>query len=322
VRLDRPSYDLGASVATRAASGALFDQIAARLPGFIGGAADLVESTKTHISSSGRFSRDDRLGRNVAFGIREHAMGAIVNGLAVHGGLRPYGSTFLVFSDYMRPSIRISALMGVPSLWVFTHDSVFLGEDGPTHQPIEHLASLRAIPGLWVIRPADAGETVEAWEMALDRSDGPVALALTRQGVPVLDRSGREGLVPAGWLPAPGRRRRRHPRLRVRGPRRLEASELLAGRGMSAAVASMPSLEVFFEQDEDYRREVLGHGAPRVAVEAGSPLGWHRLVGDEGLVLGLDRFGASAPAQVLADQLGFTAGRLAASIARHLSQSP
>jgi transketolase len=322
VRLDRPSYDLGASVATRAASGALFDQIAAKLPGFIGGAADLVESTKTHVSSSGRFSRDDRLGRNIAFGIREHAMGAIVNGLAVHGGLRPYGSTFLVFSDYMRPSIRLSALMGVPSLWVFTHDSVFLGEDGPTHQPIEHLASLRAIPGLWVIRPADAGETVEAWEMALDRSDGPVALALTRQGVPVLDRSGREGLVRRG-----GYRLRDGDDVVILASGSevhvaLEASELLAGRGMSAAVASLPCLEVFFEQDEDYRREVLGHGVPRVAVEAGSPLGWHRLVGEEGLVLGLDRFGASAPAEVLADQLGFAPGRLAASIARHLSPSP
>jgi transketolase len=320
VRLDPPSLDVGASVATRAVSGALFDQIAAQVPGFIGGAADLVESTKTYISSSGRFSREDRLGRNVAFGVREHAMGAIVNGLAVHGGLRPYGSTFLVFSDYMRPSIRISALMGVPSLWVFTHDSVFLGEDGPTHQPIEHLASLRAIPGLWVVRPADAGETVEAWEMALERSDGPVALALTRQGVPVLERSGREGLVRRG-----GYRLRDGDDVVILATGSevhvaLEASEVLAGQGISAAVASLPCLEVFFEQEEHYRRQVLGHAIPRVAVEAASPLGWHRLVGDGGLVLGVDRFGASAPAGVLAEQLGFTPQKLAASIAGHLSR--
>ena len=168
-------------LATRAAMGELFEEMAEAVPNFIGGAADLVESTKTEIHSSTRFSKADRTGRNIAFGIREHAMGAAVNGMAAHGGLRPYGATFFVFSDYMRPAIRISALMEVPSIWVYTHESVFLGEDGPTHQPIEHLASLRAMPGIWVVRPADAGETVEAWEMAFNRNEGPTVLLLTRQ---------------------------------------------------------------------------------------------------------------------------------------------
>jgi transketolase len=319
IRLDPPRFEVGASVATRAASGKLFDPIATAVPGFIGGAADLVESTKTTISSTGYFSREDRLGRNLAFGIREHAMGAIVNGMAVHGGLRPYGSTFLVFSDYMRPAIRISALMAAPSLWVFTHDSVFLGEDGPTHQPIEHLASLRAMPNLWVIRPADAGETVEAWELALNRTDGPVALALTRQGVPVLDRTGREGGVARGGyvlrdgddvvLVASGSE------VHVA----LEAAGLLEEEGVSARVVSLPCWERFFEQDEGYRLDVLGEGIPRIGVEAAATFGWERIVGPAGTVLGIDRFGASAPAGDIAVDLGFTGAGLAALVRRVLS---
>ncbi|MDP3984718.1 MAG: transketolase, partial [Acidimicrobiia bacterium] len=189
VKLAGPGFEVGKGLATRAAMGAIFDEMAEASPGFIGGAADLVESTKTEIHGSGRFSRSDRRARNIAFGIREHAMGTTVNGMATHGGLRPYGATFFVFSDYMRPAIRLSALMEVPSIWVYTHDSVFLGEDGPTHQPIEHLASLRAMPGLWVVRPADAGETVESWELALNRYQGPTLMTFTRQNVPVLDRS-------------------------------------------------------------------------------------------------------------------------------------
>ncbi|HEY7564229.1 MAG TPA: transketolase, partial [Acidimicrobiia bacterium] len=198
VKLSGPGFETGMALATRAASGQLFEEMAATVPNFLGGAADLVESTKTEIKSSPRFSRSDRGGRNIAFGVREHAMGTIVNGLAAHGGLRPYGATFFVFSDYMRPAVRLSALMEVPSIWVYTHESVFLGEDGPTHQPIEHLASLRAMPGIWVVRPADAGETVEAWELAFNRTEGPTVLLFTRQAVPVLDRSGREGQVTRG----------------------------------------------------------------------------------------------------------------------------
>ncbi|MDH3518285.1 MAG: transketolase, partial [Acidimicrobiia bacterium] len=188
VHLDTPGFE--GKLATRAASGKLFAQIAEKVPGFVGGAADLVESTKTVIDHDRLFSKDDRSARDMAFGIREHAMATIVNGLAVHGGLRPYGATFFVFSDYMRPAVRLGALMKAPSIWVWTHDSVFLGEDGPTHQPIEHLASLRAMPNLWVIRPADANETVTAWEMALNRLDGPSALVLTRQNLPVIDGAG------------------------------------------------------------------------------------------------------------------------------------
>ncbi|MGH8911217.1 MAG: transketolase family protein, partial [Acidimicrobiia bacterium] len=199
IRLDGPSYEVGKSVATRNVNKDIFGEIAEKVPGFLGGAADLVESTKTVIEEGNGFSATNRLARDIHYGIREHAMGTITNGLAVHGGLRPYGATFFVFSDYMRPAVRISALMSAPSLWVWTHDSIFLGEDGPTHQPIEHLASLRAMPTLWVIRPADATEAVEAWEVALNRHDGPVALVHSRQGIPVLDRE-RGGVQRGGYV--------------------------------------------------------------------------------------------------------------------------
>jgi|ADGO01.1.fsa_nt_gi transketolase (EC 2.2.1.1) len=189
VVLEGPAYEPGKAVATRNVNKDLFPEIADKVPGFIGGAADLVESTKTEIDVARPFSATNRAGRDIKFGVREHAMGTVTNGIAVHGGLRPYGATFFVFSDYMRPAVRLSALMNAPSIWVWTHDSVFLGEDGPTHQPIEHLASLRAMPNLWVIRPADATETVEAWEVALNRGGTvPVAIVQTRQNVPVLDR--------------------------------------------------------------------------------------------------------------------------------------
>ena len=186
-------------MATRASSGQLFDEIAEKAAGFFGGAADLAGSTKTVIEKGRFFSRQDREARDMAFGIREHAMGAAVNGMALHGGLKPYGATFFVFSDYMRPAVRLSALMGVPSIWVYTHDSIFLGEDGPTHQPIEHLASLRAMPNLWVIRPADANETVAAWNIALNRTDGPVALVLTRQDLPAFEAT-PGGVAKGGYV--------------------------------------------------------------------------------------------------------------------------
>ncbi len=314
VQLEDPGFETGTVVATRAATGKLFDQIAARVPGFLGGAADLVESTKTVISSSGSFSPADRAGRNIHFGIREHAMGTIVNGLALHGGLRPYGATFFVFNDYMRPAVRLSALMEIPSIWVYTHDSVFLGEDGPTHQPIEQLASLRAMPNLWVVRPADALETVEAWELALNRTEGPTALLFTRQGVPVLDRGGREGGVARGAYVL---RDGRDAVLIATGSEvavALEAATLLEGKGVSVRVVSMPCWEAFWAQEQDYREAVLGDDLPRVSLEAAATFGWERFTGAGGLNLGIDRFGASAPAAVIAERLGFTPEAVAARV--------
>ncbi len=307
VTLDPPEFK--EKLATRAASGMLFDQIASKLPGFVGGAADLVASTKTKISSSGYFSKEDRAGRNIAYGIREHAMGTITNGLAIHGGLRPYGSTFFVFSDYMRPAVRLGALMETPSIWVWTHDSIFLGEDGPTHQPIEHLASLRAMPNLWVVRPADATETVEAWELALNRTEGPTALVLSRQGVPTLERS-TGGVAKGGYVLRDGS----DVVIVATGSEvhvALGAADLLESRDVSARVVSLPCWEAFFEQPADYRTSVLGDGIPRVSVEAGSTFGWERITGSDGLTIGIDRFGASAPAAVLAEQFGFTAEAVA-----------
>jgi transketolase len=315
VKLDGPGFEIGSSMATRASSGKLFAEIAEKVPGFLGGSADLVASTKTVIDSKRLFSRADRKGRDIPFGVREHGMGTLVNGLAIHGGLRPYGATFFVFSDYMRPAVRLSALMEIPSIWVWTHDSVFLGEDGPTHQPIEHLASLRAMPNLWVIRPADANEVVQAWELALNRDDGPVALVLTRQDVPTLEvteggvgRGGyviREGsdvtIVATGSEVAPS----------------IGAADLLADRGVSARVVSLPCWELFASQTEEYRKETLGT-APRVSVEAGATFGWERIVGEHGLSIGIDHFGASAPDTVIAEKLGFTPGAIAERISGFL----
>ena len=315
VKLARPRFEVGKALATRSAMGEIFDGIAEACPGFIGGAADLVESTKTEIHASKRFSINDRTGRNIAFGIREHAMGTIVNGMAAHGGLRPYGATFFVFSDYMRPAVRLSALMEVPSIWVYTHDSVFLGEDGPTHQPIEHLASLRAMPGIWVVRPADAGETVEAWELALNRRDGPTLMLFTRQNLPVLDRSGREGRVEKGaYVLVDGT----DLVIVATGSEvsiAVEAAQLLP---QSVRVVSMPCWEAFYAQSEQYQRDVLGSGIPMVSLEAGATFGWERVVGD-GLKIGIDRFGASAPAAAIAEGLGFTPQAVAARISAWLA---
>jgi transketolase len=315
LKLTAPHFEVGKSLATRSAMGEIFDEIAEACPGFIGGAADLVESTKTEIHASKRFSINDRAGRNIAFGIREHAMGTIVNGMAAHGGLRPYGATFFVFSDYMRPAVRLSALMEIPSIWVYTHDSVFLGEDGPTHQPIEHLASLRAMPGIWVVRPADAGETVEAWELALNRHEGPTLMLFTRQNLPVLDRSGREGQVARGaYVLVDGS----DLVIVATGSEVSLAVEAAALMEQSVRVVSMPCWEAFFEQPEDYQREVLGSGLPLVSLEAGATFGWERVVGD-GLKIGIDRFGASAPLTAIAEGLGFTPQAVATRIGEWLA---
>jgi len=316
VRLEVPEFD--AKIATRAAAGKVFDQIAEKVPGFIGGAADLVASTKTEISFSGGFSKEDRAGRNIHYGIREHAMGAITNGMAVHGGLRPYGATFFVFSDYMRPAVRLAALMEAASIFIWTHDSVFLGEDGPTHQPIEHLASLRAMPNLWVLRPADATETVEALELAVNRTDGPTALVLTRQGLPVLERP-VGGVARGGYVLRDGE----DVVLVATGSEvhvALGAADLLAGDGVSARVVSLPSWEAFFAQDGAYRTSVLGDGLPIVSIEAASTFGWERITGLDGLRIGIDHFGTSAPASVIAEQWGFTAEGVASRVREWLRQ--
>ncbi len=314
-----PTFAAGEELATRAAGQKIMAAFASFAPTMIGGAADLVESTKTVFEGAGEFSRVHS-GRNVPFGIREHAMGAIVNGAAAHGGIvKPYGSTFLIFSDYMRGAVRLSALMGLPVVWVWTHDSVALGEDGPTHQPVEHYTALRAIPHLWVIRPADANETTVAWRAALEREDGPVSLLLSRQNIEVLDRgvlAGAEGLLQGGYVlwEAPGGA----PELIMMSSGAevgltLEAARALAEEGRRARVVSMPCMELFEAQGEDYREQVLPAAVTaRLAVEPGARLSWWRWVGSSGDVLGLDRFGASAPGATVLKELGFTAENIAA----------
>jgi transketolase len=285
-------------------------------PTMIGGAADLVESTKTVFEGAGQFSHV-HAGRNIPFGIREHAMGAIVNGAAAHGGIvKPYGSTFLVFSDYMRGSVRLSALMGLPVLWVWTHDSIGVGEDGPTHQPIEHYASLRAIPHLWVIRPGDPNETAEAWRVALEREDGPVALLLSRQNVEVLDRSdlgAAKELERGGYVLWDSTAPPDAPELILIStgaevPPTLAAGRTLAGQGTRVRVVSMPCIELFEAQTQEYRDSVLPPATTtRLAVEPGASMSWWKWVGTAGDVLGIDRFGASAPGSKVLEELGFTA---------------
>ncbi len=342
-----PSFEAGESMATRAAGQKTMAAFSAHGPTMIGGAADLVESTKTLFPGAGEFSKV-HAGRNVPFGIREHAMGAIVNGAAAHGGIvKPYGSTFLIFSDYMRPAVRLSALMKLPVVWVWTHDSVGLGEDGPTHQPVEHYAALRAIPDLWVIRPGDANETALAWAVALEREDGPVALLLSRQGVPVLDRGG-EGLGSAeelerggyvlwdSWDAHEGPSHKRASPSRETAPSSpelvlivtgtevaptLQAGRELAGEGTRVRVVSMPCIELFEAQSQEYRDSVLPPSAhARLAVEPGASMSWWRWVGDGGDVLGLDHFGASAPGPKVLEEFGFSvegiASRARAVLAR------
>lgn len=300
-------------IATRNASGKVINALAAQLPELIGGSADLEPSNKTWIQGSEDFQAETPEGRNFHFGVREHAMGSVVNGMAVHGGVIPYGGTFLVFSDYMRPAVRLSALSEYPSIWVFTHDSIGLGEDGPTHQPIEHLASLRAIPGLVVVRPADANEVSEAWRVAIQRRSGPTALALTRQNVPVLDR---QVFAPANLLEKGAYVLAdlgdADPELILIGtgsevPLVIDAGMRLSAEGVNVRLVSFPSWELFVEQDQAYRDSVLlPEVGARVAVEAGVRMGWERWVGDKGRILAIQGFGASAPYQIVYQELGLT----------------
>ena len=299
-------------IATRAASGRVLDGLASRIPELLGGSADLTPSNNTQAKGMEDFSPDNPLGRYLHFGVREHAMGAILNGLNLHGGYRAYGGTFLVFSDYMRPAIRLAALMGTPTVFVFTHDSIALGEDGPTHQPVEHLASLRAMPNLFVIRPADAYETFYAWQVALARKEGPTALILTRQAVPTLDPERTKGALKGGYVLSDVE----NPLAAILATGSevhlaLRAQVLLQAEGIPVRVVSLPCWELFETQAEEYKEAVLPPRLPKVAVEAGASLGWERYANR---VVGLDRFGASAPYPEVYEKLGFTPARVAEEV--------
>ena len=320
------------AMATRAASGKVLNALASIIPNLAGGSGDLAPSNNTLLSGYDDFAKGAWDGRNLRFGVREHAMGGIVNGMAVHGGLIPYGGTFLAFSDWMRGAIRLGAIMGCHSIYVFTHDSIGVGEDGPTHQPIEQLLALRAIPGLTVLRPADANETAAAWKVALERRNGPTLLALTRQGLPVIAEQERvrEGVPRGAYILDDAPDGSPDVVLIATGSEvslAREAASMLAVEGIAARVVSMPSWELFADQPQSYRDEVLPPGVTaRLAIEAGTSIGWERYVGDAGEVLGIDRFGASAPGKVMMERFGFTAEavveRAAAMVARSRAAEP
>jgi transketolase len=310
-------FDDPKPIATREASGRVMNAISQSLPGFLGGSADLAPSTKTLLTDRGHIGPGEYSGHNIHFGVREHAMGAVANGIALHGGAVPYTATFLVFSDYMRPAIRLGSLMGVPVIYVFTHDSIGVGEDGPTHQPIEHLMSLREIPGLVVSRPADATETVEAWRAAISRRDGPTLMAFTRQNLPVLDRtvlSPASGTLKGGYILWESANPARVAIIATGSEVHiaLEAAQQLDSEGIPARVVSMPSWELFDDQPKEYRDSVLPPSLrARVSVEAGTTQGWERYIGLDGVSIGMTGYGASAPAGVLYEKFGITAERVA-----------
>ena len=308
-----PSLPAGDKLATRKASQGVIQALAERLPGLIGGSADLEGSNGTRIGGTGHLARTDLTPRNIHFGVREHAMAAIANGLALHGGHVPFVGTFLIFHDYMRPAVRLSALMRQQVVYIYTHDSVFLGEDGPTHQPVETLMALRGVPNLLTMRPCDQAETAAAWRIALLNRHGPTALCLTRQSLPEVDRAGGsvtvwEGVARGGYI------------LRdAEGPLKvvlvatgseiapaLQAREDLQSQGIGARVVSMPCCELFDQQEREYKRSVLPAGTAKLSIEAGITFGWERYTGTDGAAIGIDRFGYSAPADVIAQKLGFT----------------
>ncbi|MEN3539019.1 transketolase [Microbispora sp. ZYX-F-249] len=330
-----PSFEIGSQVATRKASGEVLSALAPVLPELWGGSADLAESNNTTMKGEPSFIPDEyqtkefpgnRYGRTLHFGIREHGMGAILNGIALHNGTRPYGGTFLVFSDYMRPSVRLAALMKLPVTYVWTHDSIGLGEDGPTHQPVEHLWALRAIPGLDVVRPADANETAAAWKAVLEHNDRPAGLALTRQNVPTLEGAGDPDAVAKGGYVLQDASNGQ-PAVVIIGTGSevqlaVEARTILESQGIPTRVVSMPCVEWFREQDAAYKQTVLPPAVKaRVAVEAGITFGWREFVGDAGEVLGLDHFGASAPYKTIYEQFGLTADRVVAAAKASLAKT-
>lgn len=304
------------NVASRAASGIVINAIASKLPELIGGSADLASSTNTIIKGEPSFSAENYAGRNFHFGIREHGMGSIMNGMSLTGGIIPYGATFLIFSDYMRPPVRLACIMSRHVIYVYTHDSIGLGEDGPTHQPIEQLSTLRAIPDMTLIRPADASETAEAWRVALKHKEGPVALVLTRQKLSFIDRTkyaSATGLARGAYVLADPTGGAPEVVLISSGSEVgliLDAQKKLEADGIRARAVSMPSHELFARQDESYRNSVLPKGVRRIAIEAAHPMSWYRWVGDDGVILGLERFGASAPAATIYTHLGITVDRM------------
>lgn len=304
-------------MATRASSGKVLQSLTAEIPHMIGGSADLTGSNKTWIDESGVFSASNYGGRNIHFGVREHAMGAALNGMALHCGVIPYGGTFLIFSDYCRPAIRIAALSHIPSVFVFTHDSIGLGEDGPTHQPVEHLASLRAMPNVLVLRPADANEVAWCWKAALDHTDGPSLLVLTRQSVPTFDRNEQnaaKNTAKGAYILADSDKEQPDVILIGTGSevqRAIDAKTKLATKNVDARVVSMPSWELFRQQDASYKQKVLPKEVTaRVSLEAAATLGWREWVGTEGIAIGIDHFGASAPFEEIFQKFGLTSDRM------------
>ncbi len=320
-KLDIPLFEAGSKLATRSASGKILDYLAENIPALIGGSADLSPSNNTRAASQQTFSKKNKAGNYIHYGVREFGMGAIMNGMALHSGLIPYGGTFFVFSDYMRSAIRMAALMEQQVIYVFTHDSIGLGEDGPTHQPVEHLASLRAIPNLVTFRPMDANETVMGWQIALERKNGPTALILTRQGLPIIDRK-KKGVTDCQAADRGGYVLTQDEDfdtiLIASGSEveiALEAKEILNKKGTKVRVVSMPSTDIFDEQSKSFKENVLPATiTKRVAVEAASSQSWYKYVGLHGKVIGLDRFGASAPIAILYKEFGITAEKIVEAV--------
>ncbi|HTM22639.1 MAG TPA: transketolase C-terminal domain-containing protein, partial [Kofleriaceae bacterium] len=318
---DLPAFPAGKPVATRSAGGKTLQAIAKRVPWLLGGDADLGGSTKTVIEGGGDFDGRTGAGRNIHFGVREHAMASICNGMGYYGGMRPYCATFFVFSDYMRPAVRLAAMNHLPVVFVWTHDSIGLGEDGPTHEPVEHLASLRAMPGLVVLRPGDAAETAEAWRVAMRRGDGPTGLVLSRQDLPVFDRAGlgaASGVAQGAYVLRDAAGGAPRAILLASGSEvaiAMAAADALTADGVAVRVVSMPSWELFAAQPQVYRDQVLPPSVTaRVSIEAGTTFGWERWVGPRGASIGVDRYGASAPAKIIYEKLGLTAAAAAARV--------
>ena len=307
-----PKFEVGASVATRQASGKVLGAVMPKMPMILGGSADLTPSNNTHFPGAKDFQKDSRDGRYIRYGIREHAMGAILNGISVSGLLRAYSGTFLVFSDYMRGAVRVAAISKYPSIFVFTHDSIGVGEDGPTHQPVEHAAALRAIPNLLVFRPAEANETAQVWKYVLEHRDGPAALLLTRQGLPTLDQAkyGSAANVSKGAYVLAAED---NPDVLLLASGSevsiaLCAAEGLAKDGIKAQVVSMPCWELFEQQDQEYKDSVIPPKVKaRVGIEAGIEQGWSKHLGDSGIFIGMSSYGASAPAKTCFEKFGITA---------------
>ncbi|WP_144524503.1 transketolase [Bacillus pumilus] len=322
-----PVYEAGSSLASRASSGEVLNGIAKQVPFFIGGSADLAGSNKTTIKNTDDFGKDHYAGKNIWFGVREFAMGAALNGMALHGGLRVFGGTFFVFSDYLRPAIRLAALMGLPVTYVFTHDSIAVGEDGPTHEPVEQLASLRAMPNLSVIRPADGNETAAAWKLAVSSTDKPTALVLTRQNLPTIDQAPEkayEGVEKGGYVVVEAADAQPEALLLASGSEvglAIEAQKALEKEGIRASVVSLPAWDRFDQQSAEYKESVLPSAVrARIAIEMGASLGWERYTGLDGDVIAIDTFGASAPGETIIEKYGFTVSNVVSRVKAKLNK--